>query len=130
MIEILNFKRSFLTHEPMNWYLAKLVYQVVSGAGNHAPQFDEQWRLIAADEIDWAREKAFILGQIDGFDFLNTRNEKVQWKFVNVVDVCELSALEDGAQLYSVTEEPADVNSYLEVVEAKAKRILEFSKPN
>jgi hypothetical protein len=76
----------------MNWYLAKLVYQVVSGTGNHAPQFDEQWRLIWADEMSWAREKASILGQIDGFEFMNTRNEKVQWKFVNVVEVCEISS--------------------------------------
>jgi hypothetical protein len=35
----------------MKWYLAKFVYQVISGNGNHSPQFDEQMRLIRADEF-------------------------------------------------------------------------------
>jgi len=42
----------------MKWYLAKFVYQVISGNGNHTPQFDEQMRLIRADEFAWAKEKA------------------------------------------------------------------------
>ncbi|RYY10197.1 MAG: DUF4288 domain-containing protein, partial [Chitinophagaceae bacterium] len=26
----------------MNWYLAKLIFRIVCGQGNHTPQFDEQ----------------------------------------------------------------------------------------
>ena len=33
----------------MNWYVAKLVFRVISGAGDHQAQFDEQLRLINAD---------------------------------------------------------------------------------
>jgi hypothetical protein len=29
----------------MQWYLAKLVFQIICGDGNHRPQFDEQLRL-------------------------------------------------------------------------------------
>jgi hypothetical protein len=36
----------------MKWYLAKFVYQVVSGNGSHVAQFDEQLRLIRADEFE------------------------------------------------------------------------------
>ena len=39
----------------MNWYLAKFVYRIVCGNGNHIPQFDEQLRLITADN----RKKRF-----------------------------------------------------------------------
>ena len=112
----------------MKWYLVKLVYQVVSGNGAHTPQFDEQLRLIRAEELDWAREKAKVLGQIGAFSFFNNRQEEVNWKFIDVVDICEVGEIEDGAQLYSTTEEPADVPSYLNVMSAKAKRIRAFTK--
>jgi len=26
----------------MNWYLAKLVFRIICGDGDHTPQFDEQ----------------------------------------------------------------------------------------
>lgn len=109
----------------MKWYLVKLVYQVVSGNGAHTPQFDEQLRMIRAEELDWARAKAKVLGQIGAFSFLNNRKEEVNWKFIDVVDICEI---EDGAQLYSTTEEPEDVSSYLNGISAKAKRIYAFAK--
>jgi hypothetical protein len=44
------------------------------------------------------------------------------------VDICEIGEIEDGVQLYSTTEEPVDVTSYLNVVNAKAKRIHAFTK--
>ena len=112
----------------MKWYLVKLVYQVVSGNGAHTPQFDEQLRLIRAEELDWAREKAKVLGQIGAFSFLNDRKEEVNWKFIDVVDICEVGDLVDGAQLYSTTEEPEDVKSYMNVMQAKAKRVYAFTK--
>ena len=111
----------------LNWYLVKLVYQVVSGEGAHTPQFDEQLRLIRADELDWACEKAKVLGQIGAFTFLNDSNVEVKWKFVDVVDVCEIGEIEDGVQIYSSTEEPEDISSYLTLINAKAKRIFTFA---
>lgn len=110
----------------MNWYLVKLVYQVISGSGGHTPQFDEQLRLIRADELAWARDKARVMGQIGAFTFLNQKNEAVNWKFIDVVDVLELESLEDGMQVYSTTEEPADVSAYLEIVSARAKRTADL----
>lgn len=111
----------------LNWYLVKLVYQVVSGEGAHTPQFDEQLRLIRADELDWAWEKAKVLGQIGAFTFLNDSNVEVKWKFVDVVDVCEIGEIEDGVQIYSSTEEPEDISSYLNLINAKSKRIFTFA---
>ena len=112
----------------MKWYLVKLVYQVVSGKGAHTPQFDELLRLIRAEELDWAREKAKVLGQIGAFTFQNDSLEEVTWKFIDVVDICEIGEIEDGAQLYSTTEEPQDMSAYLNVISAKAKRVYEFTK--
>jgi hypothetical protein len=108
----------------MNWYLAKFVYQVVSGNGSHVAQFDEQLRLIRADEFEWAREKANILGRLGECSFVNEKQELVKWKFVNVVDVCPITSMEDGVEIYSSTEEPKDVIDYLETVDAKANRLM------
>lgn len=108
----------------MKWYLAKFVYQVVSGAGNHAPQFDEQLRLIRADEFDWAKEKATILGRLGECQFVNDRQETVTWKFINVTDICPINSMEDGDEIYSSTEEPKDVRDYLQLIDAKANRLL------
>lgn len=104
----------------MNWYIAKLVYQLISGSGNHAPQFDEQLRLIRADERGWGREKASIVGRLLEQSFNNERNEKVTWKFVEVVELIKVTALDDGEEIYSTTREPNDVNEYLALISAKA----------
>jgi hypothetical protein len=45
----------------MNWYLAKLVFQLRSAENTQTPQFEEQWRLIRADDDEWAHEKATTL---------------------------------------------------------------------
>lgn len=111
----------------LNWYLVKLVYQVVSGEGAHSPQFDEQLRLIQADELDWAWEKAKVLGQMGVFNFLNENKVEVKWKFIDVVDICEIGEIEDGVQIYSYTEEPEDVLAYLKLTNTKAKKTFAFA---
>jgi hypothetical protein len=106
----------------MNWYLAKLIFQVRSGEGAHTPQFDEQWRLIRADEVTWALEKATVLGRLDEGSFINDRDETVVWKFIEVAVIHRISCLEDGAQLFSVTEEPANANAYIEKIKRESQK--------
>ncbi len=42
----------------MYWFLAKIVYQIVCGEGNHTAQFDEQLRLVQAADENEAFDKA------------------------------------------------------------------------
>jgi hypothetical protein len=42
----------------MNWYLTKIVFQIICGDGDHTPQFDEQLRLISASSKEAAISKA------------------------------------------------------------------------
>ena len=46
----------------MKWYLAKIVYRIICGDGNHTAQFDEQLRLIEAEDDMHAFQKARITG--------------------------------------------------------------------
>ena len=90
-----------------------------------APQFEEQLRLIKADELSWAVEKAVILGRMDSTTFLNDRNQKVEWKFVEIVEVLPLQGIVDGMELYTQTEEPENAATYLTIVKKKAKGLMD-----
>jgi hypothetical protein len=109
----------------MNWYIAKIVYQIISGNGKHNPQFDEQFRLIKADELDWAWEKAQVIGRLEENAFLNNKKEYVEWKYIAVEDVALINGLEDGAQLYARTEEPANMEEYINITQARARRFFD-----
>ena len=112
----------------MNWYLAKLIFQLGSGGGTHPPRFDEQWRLIRADEVAWAYEKASVLGRLDESSFLNDHNETVALRFIEVADIHLIGKLEDGAQLFSATEEPMDANAYIEHIKLKSQKAFALAK--
>lgn len=109
----------------MNWYLAKLVYRIISGDGNHTAQFDVQYRLVRAEEADWALEKAHILGRIGESTFENANRESVRWKFIAVEDVSKIPVLDDGAQLYGQIFELHDPREYVEAARARSQRLLE-----
>lgn len=112
----------------MNWYIAKIIYQVISGKGDHVPQFDEQFRLIRADEISWAWEKAHVIARMEQSIFKNCKEEDVLWKFVAVEDVCHVENLEDGAQVYAQTTEPECANEYIALRQARSKKFLQADR--
>ena len=103
----------------MNWYLAKLIFRIVCGPGNHTPQFDEQLRLIAAENNEQALCKAQMLGETEGHSFEGQR-QMVEWKFINVAELYRMTELIDGAELYSRIHETDDADAYLELVNTRA----------
>ena len=118
----------FLIQEPtklfnMKWYLAKIVFQIVCGDGNHMAQFDEQLRLIAACNEDEAFEKAAGIGKNEEDNFFNLRQQLVRWQFVNVSELYYLSELIDGAEMYSRINEVDDAEAYITSVHRRAESI-------
>ncbi|MFI5188294.1 MAG: DUF4288 domain-containing protein [Chitinophagales bacterium] len=108
----------------MNWYLAKLVFQIVCGNGDHTPQFDEQLRLISASSKEEAFRKAQQTGKREEETFYNRKQQLVQWQFINVSEIYKISQLIDGAELYSRIEERDNAETYIHVVNQKAENIL------
>jgi hypothetical protein len=108
----------------MNWYLAKIVYRIICGDGDHIPQFDEQLRLVAAHGKENAFIKAQKLGQQEEDIFQNKKQQLVQWKFINVSEIYQLGEMIDGAELYSRIEEKNDADVYTEIIHRKAAGIL------
>ena len=108
----------------MNWYLAKMVFRIVCGEGDHTPQFDEQLRLVSAPTKEEAFGKAQDMGQKEQETFYNRKDQLVQWQFINVSELYKLSNLIDGAELYSRIEERENAEAYIYTVNQKAENIF------
>jgi hypothetical protein len=106
----------------MNWYLAKITYQIVCGDGNHTPQFDEQLRLIGASNEKEAFSKAKSIGLNEEDTFYNQKQQLVQWVFINVSELNQLD-LVDGAELYSRITEQDHAGRYVDLIHLKAEEI-------
>lgn len=111
----------------MKWYLAKIVFRITCGEGNHTAQFDEQLRLIAAGDSATAFSKAVEMGNRESDCFINVEKKPVQWKFINVAELYELVEMIDGAELYSRIQEYDDAATYISNVHMKAQYIREHS---
>jgi hypothetical protein len=107
----------------MNWYLAKIVFRIVCGDGNHTAQFDEQLRLIKADKKEEALLKAQLLGSREEEMFFTENQRLIHWQFVNVSELYKISELIDGAELYSRIEEKENGECYVQLVNEKAALI-------
>lgn len=107
----------------MNWYIAKLVYQIMIDNGEYAPQFEEQLRLIQATDQKDALQKANVLGDQEESLFYNYRDEPVYWKFIGAAELRPIRELNDGIQLYSHIEQPEYAENYLALMLSKAESI-------
>ncbi len=107
----------------MNWYLSKIVYRIICGDGAHRAQFDEQLRLVHADDEISAFENARNLGRREAESFLNDNQHLVRWEFINVCELYKISSLIDGAELYSRIEEAENPEQYIAHVHGRAHQI-------
>ena len=112
-----------LSIQIMNWYLAKIVYQIICGDGCHRPQFDEQLRMILAGDKLTALYKAMETGVREEDSFMNNSNKLVHWKFVNVAELYPLTEMGDGAEVYSRVTEWDDANAYTKLINQRASRL-------
>lgn len=109
----------------MKWYLAKIVYRIICGEGNHTPQFDEQLRLVFAEDDLHAFQKARITGETEEDNFLNNDQKPVHWKFIDVAELHPLTDLIDGAELYSRITEEENAEIYIRRISDRAKYLHE-----
>jgi hypothetical protein len=111
----------------MNWYIAKMMFRIVCGEGNHTAQFEEQLRLIQAKDLRTAFQKAQALGKKEEDYFLNSSMVPVYWKFINISDLYSLEKLMDGAEMYSRIYEEDQAERLIQQIHKKAELILENS---
>lgn len=100
----------------MNWYFVKLVFQIVNGK---PALFDEQMRLIQADELAWAVEKARVLGWLE---------QSASWRFIDVADIHRIDKLEDGIQVCSCTTEVENADEYIRLTKLNLAKALQLAQ--
>jgi Domain of unknown function (DUF4288) len=108
----------------MKWYLAKMVFRIICGEGEHTPQFDEQLRLVAGLSKEEAFQKAREMGKKEEEAFYNSKDQLVQWQFINISELYLLNELIDGAELYSRIEEKENADAYIYTVNQKASTLF------
>lgn len=98
----------------MKWFAVNCIYQVICGEGKHAPQFNEQTRLIQAIGQIQALDKARLNAVNFNPPFENCEGEKVVWKFIGVGGISAVEELADGVEVSSSIIEPESADEYLE----------------
>lgn len=104
----------------MNWYIAKLIFNINIENGMQAAQFDEQLRLINAHSPEEAFFKARSLGKKEEETFVNENKHLVSWKFIDVAELSPIEDIKDGTELYSNTYEAEEASAYIKFVRHKA----------
>lgn len=110
----------------MKWYLAKLVFRIICGEGDHTPQFEDQLRIFYAKDEMHAFYKARKAGEeepeiVVADDDLRT----VTWIFIDVAELMELESFSDGLEIFSRTYEMENSDSFIEMIRENGKRLYE-----
>lgn len=108
----------------MNWYLVKLIYRFMYNRGIHQPQFNEQLRLICAEDTLHAFHKARLIGEKETTTVENTSGT-IAWKFIDVTEILPVSNLTDGAEVWSCINEQADADMYIRSVQKQSSALLQ-----
>lgn len=108
----------------MEWFLAKLVYRFQSPADREHIQFDEQLRLILADDELHAFHKAQQIGHQEQLIADEETIHQINWYFIDVTELYKLNQMIDGAEVQSQICLPADAHQYQREVRLKAGYLL------
>jgi len=104
----------------MNWYVAKLIFRITFGNGNHQPQFDEQLRLISAPGEKEALRKAKKLIRAEQLVLENKKQSAIRWDFIDMTELYQLDELKDGSEIYCNILEVNNAEEYIEMSHQKA----------
>jgi len=109
--------------QTMNWYIAKMIFAIKAGNKNVPNEFDEQLRMISAQNEKEAFFKARMIGMREDESFINANHELVKWEFVDIAELLPFESLSDGMQLTSHTHETASPKPYIAFIKYQAFNI-------
>ncbi|TAN20120.1 MAG: DUF4288 domain-containing protein [Chitinophagaceae bacterium] len=93
----------------MNWYLAKIVFRIVTEKETAEGLFEEKLRLINSGNKRDALMDAHQRGEEEASVFINAAGDKIEWQFIAVSELKPIEILNDGIELDSrLTEMPCD----------------------
>jgi len=85
-------------------FIAQLVYSIEC-EGRSTDQYEEQWRLIYADDETRALDEARKVAEQDEATMIDRHGRTIVWKLLAVKDL-QPAVLQNGAMLFSIVKEP------------------------
>ena len=114
----------------MQWYLAKLVFRIDCGITAQPPSFDEQIRLIYAEDNLHAFQKARLIGDMETDHSKGQIDLPIKWKFVDIAELYLFDHLLDGAEMYSRKITYANADAYIRETQKKALCLFDEAVAN
>lgn len=87
----------------MGSYTAQIVYRIECD-GQHTDQYEEQWRLVFAENDEAALVQAKLAGQAEETTFIDRHGRAICWRMLAVKDLQPIE-LVNGGLLFSQVRE-------------------------
>lgn len=108
----------------MQRFLYKFVYQIVIEGNSGTTQFDEQFRIIFAENASMALAKSQLVSEKEEARFWNADNQEVCWNLVSVLLIASLDQLEDGEMVFSQNQEFEQPSGYVQFIKEQSEAQL------
>lgn len=105
----------------MDKYIVRLIFSVKSNT-LELDQIDEQWRLVNASCVEEALETAMKIGRLESETIERNDGHQITWNFLSVSGVINLSALSDGAMIFTHTPEVLTTEVYSTQINSRMLR--------
>lgn len=108
----------------MQWYLAKIVFHIITDEDKETGQFEEKLRLVNAAHKQGALQKASALGEQEESEFINSSGQKIRWEFIAVSELRLLPGFTDGIELDSHLEEIPAADEFIALQREKHTQLF------
>lgn len=109
-------------------FITKIIWHIKSESNQKFAEFDEQLRLIKANNSETAFNKAKLLGLQHQETLINNKGMEVSWNYVNVEFVKEITSFDDGIEICAHTVKVDNAQQYINEINVKA--VLDFESNN
>jgi hypothetical protein len=107
----------------MNWYLVKIIFQIVYVQSANKVQFEEQLRIVSAADTKTAIAKATEMA-VKEEEACSSLYQSVKWKPVAVTAIFPFTSMIDGAEVFSAIIETDDAASFIQTSQLAEKNIF------
>ena len=95
----------------MQWFVVNITFQILIEGKFVNNEFDNQYRLISAEnEVDAIAKAEAIAQKEEKETFLNNAGKKVTWRFKSINKIYPIEELKDGVELFSEISESKVIN--------------------
>jgi len=110
-------------NEQNSWFVAKIIFNIVTTVPVSKSQFEEQLRLVEAKSTEEAFLKARAIGIGEEEILTHREGQLVKWEFVDVADLMPLQSFRNGLEIYSQIHETEESQHYIHSIHQKGMKL-------